>query len=363
MYPSGMIIDRYITQEILKPLLVGTTLLVLIFAGYTSAVFLADAASGVMKPGIIAWVIALNTVIALGVILPTALYFSVVFGLGRLHRDSEMVSLTAAGLSEFHILGTVFKLAFVIALIVGFLSTYGRPWAYRLGYQIEANAMAELDIEKLQVGKFIELERSNYVLYAEGIDRGKKELKGVYVQSDQGEKGTRIIHADKLKLPEAEGGVMRPVEFVDGYAYFLDRFGKRDQVLEFGTMTLYFSGGAPSVGYKRKAERTLTLVDSTRPKEVAELQWRLSTPLTTILLALLAVPLSRMPARQARHTKVIVAIVVYAVLFNLASVARTWVEQERVGAFPGIWWVYLVPVALLLVLLLQPLRAMKISAG
>jgi lipopolysaccharide export system permease protein len=361
MYPSGMILHRYITWEIVKPLLVGTSLLVLIFAGYTSAVFLADAASGVMQPGIIAWVIALNTVIALGVILPTALYFSVVFGLGRMHRDSEMVSLTAAGLSELHVLSAVFKLAFVIAIIVGFLSTYGRPWAYRLGYQIEANAMAELDVEKLQLGKFIELERSNYVLYAEDIDREKRELKGVYVQSDQGEEGTRVIRAEKLKLPEVGEGVLRPVEFVDGHAYFLDRFGNRDQVLQFGALKLYFSGGAPSVGYKRKAERTVTLASSTQPKEIAEFQWRLSTPLTTILLALLAVPLSRMPARQSRHTKVIAAIAVYAVLFNLASVARTWVEQERVGAFPGIWWVYLVPVVLLLVLLVQPARAMKPS--
>lgn len=359
MYPSRMILDRYITLEVLKPLVVGTSLLVLIFAGYTSAVFLADAASGVMQPGIIAWVIALNTVIALGVILPTALYFSVVFGLGRMHRDSEMVSLTAAGLSELRILRAVFKLAFVVAIIVGILSAYGRPWAYRLGYQIEASAMAELDVEKLQVGKFIELERSNYVLYATDIDKDRRELLGVYVQSDEGSKGTRIIHAAKLKLPEADGGVLRPVEFVDGYAYFLDRFGNRDQVLTFGAMTLYFTGGAPSVGYKRKAEHTAKLAESAQPKEIAEYQWRLSTPLTTILLAMLAVPLSRMPARQARHTKVIVAIVVYAVLFNLASIARTWVEQERVAAFPGIWWVYIVPVTLLLVLLLRPLRAMK----
>jgi lipopolysaccharide export system permease protein len=58
---------------------------------------------------------------------------------------------------------------------------------------------------------------------------------------------------------------------------------------------------------------------------------------------------------------VILAIIVYAVLFNLAGVARNWVEQERVGAFPGIWWVYVVPVILLIFLMLQPVRAMRPS--
>ena len=358
---TAVIIERYIIREILKPLLIGVGLLVLIFAGYTSAVFLSDAASGTMQPQLIAYVILLNTVIALGVLLPTALYFSVVFGLGRMHRDSEMVSLTASGVSELRVLGAVFRLALVVALIVGFLSVYGRPWAFRLSYELEAGAMAELDIEKLQTGRFIELERSDYVLYAEDIDRNNKRLRGVYLQSDKDHTGTRVIQAEALHLAEAEEGLLRPVEFENGYAYLLDRFGQKDQILKFGTLQLYFSSGPPPLSYKRRAEKTFKLAASEKPKEIAEFQWRLSTPLTTMLLALLAVPLSRMPARQGRHSKVILAIVVYAVLFNLAGVARNWVEQERVGAFPGVWWVYLLPVILLVILLLQPVRAMRPS--
>ena len=357
-----MIIERYIIREILKPLLIGVSLLVLIFAGYTSAVFLSDAASGTMQPGMIAYVILLNTVIALGVLLPTALYFSVIFGLGRMHRDSEMVSLTASGVSELRVLGAVLRLALIVAVVVGFLSIYGRPWAFRLSYELEAGAMAELDIEKLQTGRFIELEHSNYVLYAEDIDRDKKRLRGVFLQSDKDLSGTRVIHAETLYLAEAEEeGILRPIEFENGYAYLLDRFGQKDQILKFGTLQLYFSSGPAPVSYKRRAEKTFKLAESGKPKEIAEFQWRLSTPLTTVLLALLAVPLSRMPARQGRHSKVILAIIVYAVLFNLAGVARNWVEQERVGAFPGIWWVYVVPVILLIFLMLQPVRAMRPS--
>ncbi len=358
---TAVIIERYIIREILKPLLIGVSLLVLIFAGYTSAVFLSDAASGAMQPQLIAYVILLNTVIALGVLLPTALYFSIVFGLGRMHRDSEMVALTGSGVSELRVLGAVFRLALVVALIVGFLSVYGRPWAFRLSYELEAGAMAELDIEKLQTGRFIELERSDYVLYAEGIDRNNKRLRGVYLQSDRDHTGSRIIQAEALYLAEAEEGMLRPVEFENGYAYLLDRFGQKDQILKFGTLQLYFSSGPPPVSYKRRAEKTLKLAESGKPKEIAEFQWRLSTPLTTILLALLAVPLSRMPARQGRHSKVILAIVVYALLFNLAGVARNWVEQERVGTFPGIWWVYVVPLIVLVILLMQPVRAMRPS--
>ena len=102
-----------------------------------------------------------------------------------------------------------------------------------------------------------------------------------------------------------------------------------------------------------------TLASSQRPSDIAELQWRLSTPLATILLALLAVPLARTSHRQARYTGAAVAVVVYAVMFSLSAMARTWVEQGTVAPIPGIWWVYGIGAVLLSALLAQPRWALR----
>jgi len=69
---------------------------------------------------------------------------------------------------------------------------------------------------------------------------------------------------------------------------------------------------------------------------VAEFQWRLSTPLSALLLALLAIPLSRSKPRQGRYARMLAALVIYAVYFNLMDVGRTWVEM---GTRQNIWWV------------------------
>jgi lipopolysaccharide export system permease protein len=103
----------------------------------------------------------------------------------------------------------------------------------------------------------------------------------------------------------------------------------------------------------------MALARSDKSKDIAELQWRLSTPLSTILLALLGVPLSRASPRQGKYAKVVAAVLVYAVYYNISAMAKTWVEQGVVGSIPGIWWVQIILAGLLLALLFQPTLAFR----
>lgn len=351
---STLILDRYITTEIVRPLSIGVGLLVIVFAGYSSAIKLSQAAEGLIQPSTVAELILLNTVIALEVLLPTALYLSVLSAVGRLYRDSEMAALNAAGISELRVLGAVFKLALVVAVVVGALSLFGRPWAYQESYRIEAEAVAEFDINKIEAGQFIELQDSRYVLFARDVDYEHGRLKQVFLQSDEDEK-SQVIFAREAILPPVQFGVPRSAEFHDGYSYRLDPAGREDVTLHFKTLVVHLDKAEKDTSYKRKAQSTASLASSDQPKDIAEYQWRLSTPLATVLLALLAVPLSRSGPRQGRFGNFFVAILLYVLLFNLTSMARNWLEQGRVGALPGLWWVYAATALLLLALLLKPL--------
>jgi lipopolysaccharide export system permease protein len=93
------------------------------------------------------------------------------------------------------------------------------------------------------------------------------------------------------------------------------------------------------------------LLRSPKPEDVAELQWRLSTPLSTLLLALLAVPLSRTTPRQGKYVKVVAAVLIFAFYYNITIVAKNWIEKGVLNAVPGIWWVQVSLAGLILVLL------------
>jgi lipopolysaccharide export system permease protein len=113
---------------------------------------------------------------------------------------------------------------------------------------------------------------------------------------------------------------------------------------------------AEVVGYKRKAAANSVLWNSSAPADVAELQWRLSRGLATLLLALLAIPLSHVSPRHGRNERAFMAAVVFAIYYNLGGLAHSWVEHDVVAAFPGVWWLHAVMFLLVIMFLLPELR-------
>ena len=85
---------------------------------------------------------------------------------------------------------------------------------------------------------------------------------------------------------------------------------------------------------------TAALVVSSEPEEVAELHWRVGIPIATIVLAIMAVPLSRSQPRQGRYGRLAIGLLVFIIYFNLMSAGKAWLEQGTVSPSLGLWWVH-----------------------
>jgi lipopolysaccharide export system permease protein len=349
-----LIIDRYISWEIVRPFCTGLGLLVLVFIGYSSAKYLSLAAAGQLDMLTAFKLVGLNTLVTLEILLPSALFFSVLAAIGRLYRDAEMTALYAAGVSRGRILESVLKLAILIAIITGAISIEGRPWAYRESYRLETRAAAEFDLKKMSTGEFVNMQGSDYVFIAEAIDLELGLHKGVFLHKNHRD-GSRseIIVAEAASLPVLNPGHPLTADFYNGRNYLLDNREHRDVTLEFKRLTVHLPNEEAQEQYRRKAENTGNLGKSSHPKDVAEYQWRITTPLATVLLALLAVPLGRSAPRESRFRNFFIALGIYIAVFSMTSVLRTWIEQGKIGVFPGLWGGYVL-VAVLLLLLVYP---------
>ena len=85
---------------------------------------------------------------------------------------------------------------------------------------------------------------------------------------------------------------------------------------------------------------TATLWRSQDRLDQAELQWRLSTPLSLVLLAILAVPLSRSSPREGRYARIGAGLLIFVTYYNLLAIARVWIERGQVPSSLGLWWVH-----------------------
>lgn len=351
-----MIIDRYITREIAWPTVVIGLLLTFLFVGYSSTRHLAEAVEIGIPYAEAFQLIGYETLVAIEMLLPMALFLAVVIGIGRLHADNEVIALYNAGASEFDILKIVARFSLLIALTVGILSIYGRPWAYGYMYHLKAQSKDDFDLEKIKPERFYAIEKddnSSFVIYADGVEPEQNRLNHVFF-STQDQHRTQIIHADHAIRPENNPGEPRLLTFYNGYSYDLDQHKPIDLVLHFSTLTIPIGEIDNTVGYKAKSASTTTLSQSGTPKDLAEFQWRLTRPVATIILACLAVPLSRTKPRQGRYSKAVWAIIAYAVYFNLTGVAKSWLKDGVVRAIPGLWWPEALLALTVLALMLWP---------
>lgn len=334
------LIERYITREILIPFAVVIIVLVGLFASFSSARFLAGAVTETLGLAAMLKLVMLKTLIALEVLVPIALYVAIIIGLGRLSKDQELNVLRSAGVSGAQIVFAVLIVAIPVGVISGILAAYARPWAYAESYLLNAQAEAELNTNRFQAGRFYGSESSGRVVFMHGKDEANQTMQRVfhYVRKKD---STEITVAKEARQQALTRDTQPNIQLTDGYIYNISHAVKIDDVIQFKKLTFYTENDQV-INYKRKAASTRKLWESEHPREIAELQWRLSRPFATILLALFAVSFIRTAPRQDKGDRTyFIAALVFASYYNLSGLAQTWVEQGVVGQFPGVWWLYL----------------------
>jgi lipopolysaccharide export system permease protein len=68
----------------------------------------------------------------------------------------------------------------------------------------------------------------------------------------------------------------------------------------------------------------------------------------------LAVPISRLPPRRGRLSRVWLAVLLFILYFNLLSAGRVAMERGTVPAWAGLWWTHVVVVVVVLSLTQLP---------
>ena len=223
-----MIIDRYLMREISKPFIAICAFLVVIFASYRAAQYLAEAVAGLFTGKIVLYLVLLKIATAMEVLVPTTLYLSVVIALGRLSADSEMTAFFACGVSIGRVFKAVIYVSVPLALLVACLSLYVRPSAFRQGYELTAMAKNALDIGKWKEGNFYKIPGMDRVIYADKIKQEKKQAEGVFIQSDHGDK-VQVIYAKKVQQYGDDSRDKPLLIFQDGYVYEFSRTGEEGQ--------------------------------------------------------------------------------------------------------------------------------------
>jgi lipopolysaccharide export system permease protein len=99
-----------------------------------------------------------------------------------------------------------------------------------------------------------------------------------------------------------------------------------------------------------KSLSTPALLQNPSDANRGELVWRVGIPLSALILALLAIPMSFVNPRAGRSVNLLFALLAYLVYQNLISVSQARVAQGRLDFSMGWWLVHAAVLVVLIVL-------------
>lgn len=351
-----MIILRYLSREIVVTMLAVSSVLLLIVMSGRFARYLTEATTGRISVDILFTLIGYRMPEFLVLILPLGLFIAILLAYGRLYIESEMVVLSACGMSQRQLVGMTLVSALLVSMVVAALSLWLGPLGAQKTEILLKEQRQRSEFDSLQEGRFQSLGKGQAITYVESLSSNRKRLNHVFVaqMGDDpalnslvvivAESGEQMLHPDYdqryLMLHKGVRYVGRP----GTNDYEVMRFETYGQYLPPVDDALVFSD-------KTDARTTLDLLTSDDRESRVTLQWRFALPLLVVIVALLAVPLSRTNPRQGRYLKLLPAIIIYLIYLGTLIAARGAMDGGKWPILPGLWLVHLVFFGLSLLLI------------
>ncbi len=346
-----MIIFRYFAKEVLTTLTAVTVVLLLIFLSNQLVHFLGLAAGGKLAGDVVFRLLGLQIPVLLGLLLPLGLYIGILLAYGRMYADNEMTVLAGCGVSQRQVLIMTLKIAAIVAVIVAIFMLWINPavMAYRDKLMVSAGKTAIL--RTIMPGRFRVAPGGQSVFYVKGMSRDRTEAEDVFMarRNQDHRQGWDLLsaHSTYQTIDKKTGDPELVIN--NGYRYMGQPGGKEFRIIKFKQYRVRIDRVAPKFSRDSDAMTTMELLRAkpTNLEVKAEFQWRLSLPLSALLLALLALPLSRVNPRQGKYARMVPAILIYVVYANMMFVDLKWTNDGKVPLWLGLWWVH---VALLILI-------------
>jgi len=334
------ILDRYIFREIAMTWLGVTMVLLLILLTNQFARVLGDVAKGKLPKEAAFDVIGLSAAQYLTVLVPIGLFLSIMLALGRLYRDSELPAMMACRVGPSGIYRPLMWLLVPLAAGVAWLSIVGAPQALTAVDRIGDEARREADLASIEPGRFTVFGPDQAVVYGERVTE-QGEMEKVFMQRQVEDGRVEVVIAERGEQVESDDENTRLLVLHNGRRYEGVPGTSRFRVVEFAEHGIPYQ--LPSLKATDPRPRAMAfgqLMQSAELEHIAETQWRIGIPLSTIILALLAVPLSRSRPRAGRYGRIAIGLLVFIIYLNMLSAAKAWIEQATISPTLGLWWVH-----------------------
>lgn len=321
---------------------------------------LGDAAEGAIAPEAVAALLGFSAINYIPTLLSLASFIAILLALSRSYRDSEMVVWFSCGVSLTAWVRPVMVFVMPLVLTIAALSFFVSPWALSKSAEYRGNLESRRDAGQATPGAFQESSSGERVIFVEGVANDESHVENVFVSSMQNQRLGVTMAATGHQEYAPNGD--RFIVLENGRRYEMEPGSAEFRIMEYARYAVRVeTREARGIEKTPRNTPTMELIGSDEPAFRAELLWRIGIPVSSIILALLAIPLSFVNPRAGRSANMLLALFAYLVYNNLMTVGQAWVASGKISFLGGLLGIHLFMFCLLPLLFMRRIAVLSFA--
>jgi len=301
--------------------------------------------------------ISYNMLRDIPIILTLSLFLSIIVSISQLYKNSEAVVMNSIGLGERDFIGFIQPIVILSFILVFCLTVFAVPWAKHQKTLTENQTVNASEFSFISEGKFESFKNGQIVFYAAESSiigsEGAQNMEEIFIYSMNNEVPTIVLASEAKKYTDAKSKSVY-LRLKDGIRYSGLPSNKNINMLNFELYDLEIISGdiqKSITSFSEIEEMTsMKLLKQNSLLSNAEMQWRVSQPISILLLSFLGVFLGKSSPRTGKGINLIIGVAIFMLYNNSLLVAKNSIEIGQLAPIIGMWSIHLFLFLLLFIL-------------
>ncbi len=282
-------------------------------------------------------------------IVTLSIFLSIILSISQLYKNSEAVVMNSIGLGIKQFLVIIQPVVFLAFLLMLVFTSYIIPTAQHEKNKIEDKADKSSEFSFITEGEFEDFKNGEIVFFASNSKTIDQELvqnmEEIFIYSFNDEEPIIIIASEAQKIinPENNSTYLR---LRNGKRYHGFPGYQNKKILDFDIYDLEIISGETKdlIDVSRTIEslNTQELLSDGGNLALAEFQWRLSQPISLLILSFIGVILGKTSPRSSKGLGLIFGVAAFILYNHSLLITRSAIESGYLHPVLGLFGVHLI---------------------
>jgi lipopolysaccharide export system permease protein len=363
---QNTIISRYLLRNLIVFFLAITFIIGLIVFGNQFVLTTQESLSFGIPIKELMPLVGFNMLRDIPIILTLSLFLSIIITISQLYKNSEAVVMNSIGLGDRDFINLIKPIVFFTFIVVFYLTIFAVPWAKQQKSYAEDETVNASEFSFITEGKFESFKNGEIVFYASESKTtdtvGEQNMEEIFIYALDKGKPVIVLASEAKKYTNAKSESIY-LRLKNGIRYEGLPGNENINILNFEKYDLEIVSGDIQKSISSFSEieekNTIALLREGGVKANAEIQWRISQPISVLILSIFGVFLGKSSPRTGKGINLIVGVVLFMLYNNALLVAKSAIESGQLSSIIGMWGVHLL--LLLILIIFYQFRQGKIA--